>query len=161
MMPILPALALLAVVPGVAEAAALHVRWTSPWGESPVSFTFDDVKPGPLPGMLATGPEGTEYLIHLVLERPEASDGGVPKVLIDARIRELKADRKGRAYLRTLSAPRLVTDVGVPASLFQGGRAPVPGTDPVEWRDVGMTLEVTCTDETSQAATAAAAPSVH
>jgi hypothetical protein len=158
MVSFLSSLAFLAALPNAADTATLLVRWTSPQCEAPITFTLDDVKPGPLPGLLATGSEGSEYLIHLALELPAPSEGDQPKVVIDAKIRELTADKKGRAYLKMLSAPRLMTDVGTPASIFQGGELAVPGTDPVQWREVGMKLEVMYFDGAAPTATASASP---
>jgi hypothetical protein len=129
-----------------AAAATLELRWTSPVSTAPVSFVYQDVKPGPPPGMIATGPDGVDYLIHLTLDLPTPTGADRPKVVVDARVRELKADRRGRAYVRMLVAPRLETDVGTTASVFQGSQMPVEGSNPVAWKEVGLKLEVTYRD---------------
>ena len=130
-----------------AAAATLELRWTSPASSAPVSLLYEDVKPGPLPGMIATGPDGTEYLIHLHLDLPAPAAGERPQVVIDAMVRELRADRRGRADVRMLVAPRLMTEVGTTASFFQGSEVPVEGSNPVTWKEVGLKLEVTYRDD--------------
>ena len=115
-----------------------------------MTYTLHDVQPGPLPGLVAAGPEGSEYLIHLTVELPEVPASDKQRIVFDVEIRELKADRKGRAFLKTLSSPRIATLAGTPASLRQGARIPIPGTQPVAYQEVGLALELTYLEEDSQ-----------
>ena len=144
-------LAALLCAPGPATGADLHVRWTSPGSDRPVTFTVEDFQPGSLPGFAATNPDGTEYLVHLDVTLPPPLAGEPPPVVVEAVIRELSADRKGRARLKTLATPRIRTVAGTPAILRQGARVPVPGTIPIDYREYALSLEVLYADGTEPA----------
>lgn len=114
---LLPLLALATAV----QAADLHVEITPPGGE-PTALDFPDVRPGALPGFVVAGADGAELIVHVDLSRLDGL-GEDPQIRFDVVIQELRADKKGRAWLKVLSSPTIVALVNQPANVTQGAIA--------------------------------------
>lgn len=121
----------------------LQLQFQPPGATEAVRLSYPDVRPGPLPGLIAAAPDGSRYLVFVTLSFPEVAEGAVPQVLLDAEIQVLRdAGRRKGWTLETTSRPRILTQQGVPAEIKHGARVPVPGTNPVEYQEHAMSLRL-------------------
>jgi len=127
------------------QAADLHVEITAPGGE-PVAIDYPDVQFGALPGLMVRGDDDSLLLVQVSLSPVEVEPDPVPQVLFDVVMQELSSDKKGRAYLKVLSRPRIRAQVNEQARLAQGSRIPIAGTDPLEYEDRILSIELLYTD---------------
>ena len=127
------------------QAADLHVEITAPGGQ-PVAIDYPDVQFGALPGLMVHGDNEGMLLVHISLSPVEVEPDPVPQVLFDVVMQELSSDKKGRAYLKVLSSPQIRARVNEQARFAQGSRIPIAGTDPVEYEDRILSIELLYTD---------------
>lgn len=121
-----------------AHAATLELRWTAPGAAEPALITFEDVKPGALPGFTTTGADGVEYSVKLTLN---PIDEG--QISLDVHIEQLDRGRR-RIAAETLTKARVVTTPDTPATLKMGAHVPVE--DGQTFRFTGLALEMVYTD---------------
>jgi hypothetical protein len=115
-----------------ALAADIEFELSGPGGLEDFAITFEDPQPGQLPGITALTPEGSELLIHVRFELPEVEEGQTPQVMFDVVIRELSSDKEGRAYLETISHPRIITMVNQQGTIKVGAKRPDAGEGAAE-----------------------------
>jgi len=139
------------------QAADLHVEITASGGE-PVAIDYPDVQLAALPGLMVAGDNDSMLLVSITLSAVEAEPDPVPQVQFDVVMQELSSDKKGRAYLKVLSRPRIRAQVNEQARLAQGSRIPITGTDPVEYEDRILSIELLYTDPVLPDVEAAPAP---
>jgi hypothetical protein len=84
----------------------------------PLSLTFHDVAPGPIPALDVGTMNGHTVRLGGTLARP-APD----QVSFDMRIVEVTTDRRGREHPAIVSSPRVTAIVGEDATVSMGTRS--------------------------------------
>ena len=103
-----------------AFAGDVQLAFKGPSDDQPVSIWYRDVQPGQLPGLVALGTDGSEWIVHVTMTVDQLDGAPEPQLIFDATIRKFEADKKGRLRMATVSRPRVITRAGVPASITTG-----------------------------------------
>jgi hypothetical protein len=100
-------------------------------------WNFDDVRPGPLPGLRVRGPKDQEQL--MILDFQPTDEG---TVRFDIQILE---DQKmdGKIQSVPVLSPRLTTNWGQQATLVTSYRERIRRLGPNRWQDVRVELRMT------------------
>lgn len=114
-----------------AFAADLDARLTTPDGEVK-SMTFHNVE-------LSAPPPFEVQMNGATVRVTLAASPKAEAWVVDAQLAGL--DKRGRA--KVFAAPRITLNANEPGMVRQGARIPIPGTNPVEFREESWQLDVT------------------
>lgn len=122
-------IAILAALP-LALATDLETRLTTPDG-AVKSLTFHDVERS-APPPFTVQMNGADVRVTLAVA---PADGAW---VVSAELAQV--DKKGR--VKVLSAPRVTLQADEPGIVKQGARIPIPGTNPLEYREESWQLDM-------------------
>ena len=137
----------LAVMCSTTLAADLHVTIKPAHATEPTVITFTDVKPGTLPGLTIPEDNGLTDIFTIRVDLLDPPAVGERQGIFDILVEGLRPKGlHGRLVRETLSKPRIVSLVGMEGMVQQGARRAIPGTDPVQYENLGYSVSLLYTD---------------